>query len=109
MEESERLARGAADRAAINAAWAAIDASGLRRAAHRLLGETALADAAKRDERRERAKVERLLLCEAALPASFRANPAQHFYALQHMLRERQRQQWREACDREPDAFELAA
>ena len=31
------------------------------------------------------------------------------FYALQQMLRERQRQQWREACDREPDAFELAA
>jgi len=45
----------------------------------------------------------------AALPASFRANPAQHFYALQQMLCERRRQQWREACDLEPDAFELAA
>jgi hypothetical protein len=39
----------------------------------------------------------------------FRANPAQHFYALQHALAERRRRQWREACDREPDAFELAA
>jgi hypothetical protein len=46
---------------------------------------------------------------DPALPVSFRANPAQHFYALQHMLRERRRQRMREACDREPDAFELAA
>jgi len=43
------------------------------------------------------------------LPPAFKANPAQHFYALQQMLRERRRQLWREACDREPDAIELAA
>jgi hypothetical protein len=108
-EESERLAEAAIDRTVLGAAWAAIDASGLRRAARRLFGDPALARAAGRDERRGPAKVERLLMGEAALPASFRANPAQHFYALQHMLRERRRQQWREACDREPDAFELAA
>jgi hypothetical protein len=106
--ESERLADAAVDGAAIEGAWAAIDASALRRAARRLL-DVRLARGAARDERRGLAKVERLLLAEAALPASFRANPAQHFYALQHMLRERQRQQWREACDREPDAFGLAA
>jgi hypothetical protein len=108
-DESERLADAAVDRAALDAAWTAIDASRLRRATHRLLGEPALAYVAARDERRGSAKVERLLLGEAALPASFRANPAQHFYALQQMLRERQRKQWREACDQEPDAFELAA
>jgi len=108
-EESKRLADEAVDEASLDAAWAAIDASALRRAAGRLLGSRALARAAGRDERRGLAKVERLLLSDPALPASFRANPAQHFYALQRMLRERRRQQWREACDREPDAFELAA
>jgi hypothetical protein len=108
-EESERLAEAAVDPAALDAAWTAINASGLRRAARRLLGAQALAHAAARDERRGAAKAERLLLGDPALPASFRANPAQHFYALQHMLQERRRQQWREACDREPDAFELAA
>jgi hypothetical protein len=106
--ESERLAEAAVNAAALEAAWSAIDASALRQATRRLL-DVQLGRAAARDERREIAKVERLLLAEAALPPGFRANPAQHFYALQQMLRERQRQQWREACDREPDAFELAA
>jgi hypothetical protein len=108
-EESERLVEAAVGCAALDAAWTAIEASGLRRHARRLIGGAALSRAATRDERRGSAKVERLLLADAVLPASFRANPAQHFYALQHMLRERRRQQWREACDRAPDAFELAA
>jgi hypothetical protein len=107
--ESEMLAAAAVDRAALDGAWEAINATGLRRAAHRLLADEALACAAARDERRGGAKVERQLRNDPSLPASFRANPAQHFYALQHMLRERRRQHLREACDREPDAFELAA
>ena len=108
-DESERLAAAAVDRDALDAAWAAIERTSLRRAARRLLGDEALARAATRDERRGWARVERRLRSDPRLPASFRANPAQHFYALQHMLQERRRQQWREACDREPDAFELAA
>jgi hypothetical protein len=108
-EESERLAEAVVNRDALDAAWESIDSTALRRTARRLLGDRALARAAARDERRGLAKVERLLLGDPTLPAGFRANPAQHFYALQHMLRERRRQQWREACDREPDAFELAA
>ncbi len=107
-EESEKFAVAAVDSAGVDMAWAAIDATGLRRAARRL-GDKALARAAARDERRGDARVELQLRNDPALPASFRANPAQHFYALQQMLRERRRQQWREACDREPDAFELAA
>jgi len=108
-DESERLAEAAVDRDDLDAAWALIDSSGLRQAARRLIGDRALMRAAARDERRGSSRVERLLRNDPALPASFRANPAQHFYALQHMLQERRRQQWREACDREPDAFELAA
>jgi hypothetical protein len=108
-EESERLAEVAMDHAALDAAWVAIDATGLKRVARRLLGAKALARATVRDERRGRTKVERALRNDPALPAAFRANPAQHFYALQHGLAERRRQQWREECDREPDAFELAA
>jgi hypothetical protein len=108
-EESKRLATAAVDRTALDGAWESINATGLRRAAFRLLGDEALARAAVRDERRGEERVERQLRNDPALPASFRANPAQHFYALQHMLRERRRQHLREACDREPDAFELAA
>ncbi len=108
-EESERLAMASVDPKVLDAAWAAIDATGLKRAARRLLGDKALTRVAARDRRRGWARVERELRNDPALPATFRTNPAQHFYALQHMLRERRRQQWREECDREPDAFELAA
>jgi hypothetical protein len=108
-EGSGLMADAAMDRAALDAAWAAIDASRLRRPARAVLGDPALARAAARDERQGWARVERQLRNDPALPPTFRANPAQHFYALQLMLQERRKQRWREACDREPDAFELAA
>ena len=62
-----------------------------------------------RDRKRGWARTECELRQDPHLPTSFRVNPAQHFYALQNLLAERRRQQWREECDREPDAFELAA
>ena len=94
---------------ALTAAWGAVLATGIARPARRLLGERALAGLAERDAKRGWARVEQDLRNDPALPAAFRANPAQHFYALHRDLAERRRQQWREACDREPDAFELAA
>jgi hypothetical protein len=106
---SEEFAEAAMDPREIDAAWAAIDATGLKRAARRLLGERALARAAASDQRRGAIRIERALRADPALPPSFRVNPAQHFYALQRQLRERRRQQWCEACDRELDAMELAA
>ena len=108
-DQAEALASGAVDHGELAAAWAAIGATSLGRAASRLLGDKALAKKAVRDRRRGATLVERDLRTDPALPISFRANPAQHFYALQHHLRQRRRQQWREACDLEPDAFELAA
>jgi hypothetical protein len=106
---SEECADAGVDYDQMRGAWEAIEATGLKRAAKRLLGEQALARRAARDLRRGAIRVERDLRANPALPPSFKANPAQHFYALQLLLRERRRQQWREACDREPDAFELAA
>ena len=94
---------------ALEAAWLAIDATGLRRAAHRLLGPRTMSRALARDRKRGWPKIEEMLRRDPALPAGFRANPAQHFYALQNVMDERRRQQWREECDREPDSFELAA
>ncbi|HEY0629414.1 MAG TPA: hypothetical protein VGD23_08805, partial [Sphingomicrobium sp.] len=105
-ECSEQLA---IDHDELNAAWAAIELTGLGRPARRLLGEHALERACARDRKRGWGKIERELRNDPLLPRSFRANPAQHFYALQLALADRRRQQWREACDREPDAFELAA
>lgn len=90
-------------------AWGAVDATGLRRAARQLLSDRALDRSLGQDRKRGWPKVEAALRRDPALPASFRANPAQHFYVLQNVLAERRRQQWREECDREPDAFELAA
>jgi hypothetical protein len=107
LSEIHAVSASAGD--AIAAAWHAIDATGLKRAARKLLGEKALARAAARDRKRGPYKLEAELRADEALPASFRANPAQHFYALQLAQAERRRQKWREACDREPDAFELAA
>lgn len=106
---SEQLAVDAVDHDELNAAWAAIELTALRRPARRLLGQHALERACARDRKRGWGKIERELRNDPLLPPSFRANPAQHFYALQLAMADRRRQQWREACDREPDAFELAA
>ena len=108
-DESEQLTAASVDSVALERAWIAINSTGLRRAARRLISDDALNRRAAKDQRRGAVGVEREFRANAALPASFRANPAQHFYALQRLLQERRRQQWREACDREPDAFELAA
>lgn len=108
-EQSGTHALGVVDHDMVAAAWSAMDATRLRRPARRLIGAKPLARAEARDRRRGRAKVEQLLRNDPRLPASFRANPAQHFYALRHALAERRRRQWRQACDREPDSFELAA
>ena len=107
--QCEELASAECEPEALAVAWAAILATGLGRPARKLLGDKALDRAAARDRKRGCQKVERELRADEMLPAAFRANPAQHFYSLQQMLAEKRRQQWREECDREPDAFELAA
>jgi hypothetical protein len=107
--ESERFAKAPAAGGSFDAAWAEVEATGLARAARRLLGEHSLARCRARDERKGWARVERMLRNDASLPASFRINPAQHFYALQLSLAQRRRKQWGELCDLEPDAVALAA
>ena len=108
-EESRRFAEAATDHEKLQTAWGTIQASGLGRSARRLLGDKALAHCEAGDERKGCARVERQLRADLLLPASFRANPAQHFYALQNALAERRRKQWREAADRESGAVALAA
>jgi hypothetical protein len=109
IDQNEVWVAKAIDLQAMQSAWEGIETTGLKRAAVRLVGDKALARLTARDQRRGAVRVERQLRDDAVLPPAFRANPAQHFYALQRMLLERRRQQWREACDREDDAFELAA
>lgn len=107
--ESELHSVAGVEAGSLQAAWSAIATTGLGRLANRLLGAKALARGEVRDRKRGWDKVERELRGDPSLPATFRANPAQHFYALQYALAQRRRQQWREACDREPGSFELAA
>ncbi|MCL6697215.1 hypothetical protein LZ496_00215 [Sphingomonas sp. NSE70-1] len=109
FDASQAFVAGGTASEAVEAAWLALDATGLRRAAHRLLGARAMSRALDRDRRRGWPKIEAALRRDPVLPASFRANPAQHFYALQNVVAERRRQQWREECDRDEDSFELAA
>jgi hypothetical protein len=108
-EQSEKHALASVDAGPVSASWASVGATWLGRAACRLLGPNALDRAEARDRKRGWSNVERNLRGDPLLPASFRSNPAQHFYALQLSLAERRRQRWREACDRELGAFELAA
>jgi hypothetical protein len=107
--ESERLVDASVEPEALDRAWRLVEATGLGRSAKRLLGPKTLARRRVRDEKRGWARVERELRSDPALPAAFRANPAQHFYALQRLLAERRRQHWRELCDLEADSVALAA
>ena len=109
FSECEAYAASTVNAEEVETAWLAIDATGLSRAAHHLLGSRALEKSLARDQKRGWVGVEAAIRQHPALPANFRANPAQHFYALQNVLAERRRKQWREECDREPDAFGLAA
>ena len=108
-ESSEDLAATAVDQGSLDLAWERIGGTGLARMAAKLLGGPAMERARARDVARGWSKGEEILRADPLLPAAFRANPAQHFYSLQHLIAERRRKQWREACDREPGAFELAA
>jgi hypothetical protein len=93
----------------LDQAWSLVDKAGLGRTARRYLGEAVLQRQAQRDRRRGDRKVEQLLLADPALPRAFRANPAQHFYAMVNSLAERRRRDWRKACDVTPDAVAIAA
>lgn len=115
MTERERsdLARASeiptGDPGHLDAAWAAIDATRIGAVARRRLGPAAMAKADRIALRRGPAWAEARLRRDKALPQAFRANPAQHFYALLHALAERRRTQWRADADREADAVALAA
>ena len=106
-EESEAAAAG--DSGALDAARAAIDATRLGGAARKLVGPEAMARADRVADRRGAAWAEARLRRDKALPEAFRANPAQHFYALLHALGERRRSHWRAEADGELDAVALAA
>jgi len=108
-EESERLADASIDREALDEAWEAVEETGLGRATKRLLCPKVLSRRTARDERSGWFSVNEELRRDPALPAAFRANPAQHFYALQRLLAERRRQHWRELCDLETESVALAA
>lgn len=108
-ESSEGLAAASVDQEALEAAWTKVGETGLGRRASKLLGGPAMERARAKDAQRGWAKGEAALRADPLLPAAFRANPAQHFYSLQHLVAERRRKQWREACDRAPGAFERAA
>ena len=105
FEQSEAFA----GRAPAGEAWPAINETRLGRPARRLVGSQRLAQEAAIAERKGWAWVEARLRQDKALPTTFRANPAQHFYALLHGLQEKRRNRWRAACDQDSMGVALAA
>lgn len=106
---TEREASGAVDQAALDGGWAAVSATVIGKAAARLLPPI---DALAGFDGAERAgwiKAEARIVGAVELPARFRANPAQHFYAMLRDIEERRRKEWRGALDLDPCAVELAA
>lgn len=79
---------------AVAAAWALVDVSHLGKPARRALKRSDLAQSVARYRKKGWPKLERTLREDPFLPAAFRANPAQHFYALQHGLADRRRKDW---------------
>lgn len=75
-------------------AFARVDTTFLGQAARRALKTTPLDKTIIRQRKRGWASIERALRDDPFLPAAFRANPAQHFFALQHGLADRRRRDW---------------
>ncbi|WP_037500911.1 hypothetical protein [Sphingomonas jaspsi] len=79
---------------AVATAWAAVDATFVGKAARAALQRPTPEQLVARHAKKGWAKLERTLREDPFLPAAFRANPAQHFYALQHGLADRRRKEW---------------
>jgi len=107
--ESEALAASCVDELALAAAWGVVEATLAGRKARRLVGARALARLGSPGTARARTRMERWVRRNRLLPGSFRANPAQHFFALQFALAQRRLKVQRDLCDWEPGSFELAA
>jgi hypothetical protein len=90
-------------------ALAAIAATAIGKAGARLVAPSERLAAFDRAERKGWTRLEAEIVGAAELPVRFRANPAQHFYAMLRDLEERRRKEWREALDMDPRAVELAA
>lgn len=88
---------------------AATAATAIGKAGTKLVAPSARLAAFDRAERKGWARLETEIVGAAELPARFRANPAQHFYAMLRDLEERRRKEWRAALDMDPCAVELAA
>ncbi|WP_324808501.1 hypothetical protein SH584_03170 [Sphingomonas sp. LY29] len=88
--------------------WNEMAKTRLARAARPPLADASIEREVTRRLRRGWPQAERRLRVDPSLPAAFRANPAQHFYALQQALAQKRRQRWREEADRD-DAVSLAA
>lgn len=106
---SEQAAGSAVKPEALSSALAGIAVTAIGKAAARLVSPSDRLAAFDRAERKGWTRLETEIVGAAELPARFRANPAQHFYAMLRDLEERRRKDWREALDMDPCAVELAA
>lgn len=99
-DEAEALALaverdvGADPAGAVAAALDEVGRTYLGRPARRLLMPVRFEKVLARHRKRGWSKLERALREDPFLPAAFRANPAQHFFALQHGLADRRRKGW---------------
>lgn len=90
---------GADPEGSVARAMEAMDRTFLGRAARKALKVQPLPQVIRRRAKRGWASLDRALREDPFLPAAFRANPAQHFFALQHALADRRRRDWVEGAD----------
>lgn len=94
LAEAVELDVGCDPEGLVAQAWVAVDATYIAKVARKALKRPPMELVIVRHRKRGWAKLERSLRQDPFLPAAFRANPAQHFYALQHGLAERRRKDW---------------
>lgn len=83
----------------LDTAWADMAATSLGKLARKSLRDSVGPQDFARAEKRGWDKLEKKVRHDPALPAAFRANPAQHFFALQNSLADKKRKELNEAAD----------
>lgn len=107
-EQLYQECEGAGQASDLDKAWAAIAATSLGKIARKKLRDAVEPQDFARAEKKGWAKLEKAIRHDPTLPAAFRANPAQHFFALQNSLAEKKRKELCEAADADGDTVAVA-
>ena len=90
-------------------AWAVILTTPIGKEARKQLRDAIAPSDFVKAEKKGWSRLEQSVRNDPTLPAAFRANPAQHFYALKNSMAEKKRKEMRDAADAEAETVIIAA